>query len=58
MPYTPEAQTVVHKLEQIVTLIRAASISLDCEEDGPDITHLLEVAESMLDDVISAARGG
>lgn len=41
------------KLEQIVALVRAATVSLDCEEDGPDVAHILEVATAMLDSVIA-----
>jgi hypothetical protein len=44
----------LRKLEQIVALIRAANVSLDSEEDGPDVSLILELAESMLGDVIPA----
>jgi hypothetical protein len=47
----------LRKLEQIVALIRAANLSLDAEEDGPDVALILDVAESMLEEVIPALEG-
>jgi hypothetical protein len=44
-------ETQRRKLDQIVALVRAANLSLDSEEDGPDVGHILDVVESMLGDV-------
>lgn len=47
-------QNQLSKLEQITALVRAANLSLDAEIDGPDVGHILDVAEAMLGDVIPA----